>query len=272
MGHALCLKHPFEGQYVLPSEKDNTLYTVMSYTPYKTYVIEISPSLEINYVPEAFPITYQLLDFRVLQYLYGKNLNATSGDDIYKLGNLYEEKAYYTIWDAGGFNTLDLSSTDYPSYVNLNPGTFSSVGFHSLEVLKGKVLNPLLELGLPYYSAELNATDIVYSSEMSDQLYTGENNLALAYDIYIEKVITGNGDDIVIDNDKDNVIITNGGNDTVILQGGGNDYVDGGAGIDTIQINGYYDNFRLQGNSLINIYSGNTVTFNNIETIERKKR
>ena len=268
LGHALGLKHPFEGQYVLPPDKDNTLYTVMSYTPYKAYVIEISPSLEISYVPEAFPITFQLLDITALQYLYGKNLKATSGDDIYKLGDLYEKKAYYTVWDAGGFDTLDLSSTDYPSYVNLNPGTFSSVGFHSLDDLKSEVLNRLLKLGLSYRSAELIANNIVYNPEMKDKLYTGENNLAIAYDTYIEKVITGNGDDVVIDNDKDNVIITNGGNDTVILQGGGNDYVNGGAGFDTVKINDYYENFKWEGNSLINIHTNDTITFDNVETIE----
>ncbi len=268
LGHALGLKHPFEGQYILPSEKDNNLYTVMSYTPYKAYVIEISPSLEIKYIPEAFPITFQLLDIQALQYLYGKNLVATSGNNIYNLGNLYEEKAYYTIWDTGGFDTLDVSSTDYPSYVNLNPGTFSSIGFHSLEDLKEEVLNRLLELGLSYYSAEKEANYAVYNSNVKNQLYTGENNLTIAYDTYIEKVITGNGSDSIVDNIEDNIIITNGGDDIVILSGGGNDYVDGGAGIDTIKINDYYENFEFNHDSLVNIYTGDKIVFSNIEFIE----
>lgn len=54
IGHALGLKHPFEGDIVLPRAVDNTNYTLMSYTdagPYKT--------------------TYQSYDLAALWWLYG---------------------------------------------------------------------------------------------------------------------------------------------------------------------------------------------------------
>jgi len=54
VGHALGLKHPFEQPVVLPSNVDNTNYTVMSYntvTPYAT--------------------TYGPIDIAALRYLYG---------------------------------------------------------------------------------------------------------------------------------------------------------------------------------------------------------
>jgi hypothetical protein len=53
IGHALGLKHPFEGEYKLPSELDNTENTVMSYNHKKWP----------NY-------TYRPFDIKALNFLY----------------------------------------------------------------------------------------------------------------------------------------------------------------------------------------------------------
>jgi len=54
VGHALGLKHPFQGAVVLPNNIDNTNYTVMSYN---------------NSTP--YPTTYGPIDIAALRYLYG---------------------------------------------------------------------------------------------------------------------------------------------------------------------------------------------------------
>jgi serralysin len=53
MGHALGLKHPFEGAYTLPADHDHTSETVMSYNDDKTM------------------ISYGWIDLNALSYLYG---------------------------------------------------------------------------------------------------------------------------------------------------------------------------------------------------------
>lgn len=52
------------------------------------------------------PATPMILDVLALQYLYGKNLTHNTGDSTY---NLSETNYYYTLWDAGGADTLDAS-------------------------------------------------------------------------------------------------------------------------------------------------------------------
>jgi hypothetical protein len=54
VGHALGLKHPFEGSVVLPASVDNTSYTVMSYDTIQPYAT-----------------TYGPIDIAALNYLYG---------------------------------------------------------------------------------------------------------------------------------------------------------------------------------------------------------
>ncbi len=41
--------------------------------------------------------------------IYGANNETNSGNDIYQLSTLYNDRSHYTIWDAGGVDTIDLS-------------------------------------------------------------------------------------------------------------------------------------------------------------------
>lgn len=105
IGHALGLKHPFEGDDNLPLEEDNDSHTVMSYT--------------WRGASAATPMPYDLL---ALQYLYGPRLHR-AGDDLYRAtatgmdqytlgGEIFFDTPYpikQTLWDAGGANTLDLT-------------------------------------------------------------------------------------------------------------------------------------------------------------------
>ena len=106
IGHAMGLKHDFEAPNVLTGAEDSSRYTVMSY----------------NW--PLYPISYMLYDVAALQAKYGANMNYATGDDNYVLKSGYA----YTIWDAGGADTLDGSALTSAMTLNLNAGTLSSVG------------------------------------------------------------------------------------------------------------------------------------------------
>jgi serralysin len=105
IGHALGLKHPFDGTPNLPADEDNHSHTVMSYG-----------------FPGESPGTPMGYDVMALQYLYGGKAYRTANDgylfddgaiDQYALGGqLFINPSLLTkqvIWDSGGYNTIDLS-------------------------------------------------------------------------------------------------------------------------------------------------------------------
>ena len=267
VGHALGLKHPFEGLNTLPKYEDNNLYTVMSYTPYKPLVVYFDKNnIQISYSTDATPVTFQLYDVLVLQAMYGKNLTKTSGNDTYNLSNLFNKHIYMTLWDSGGIDTLDVSDATYPSYINLNDGSFSSVDYHSLEDQRSEIVSYLDSIG---YSTGW-VYDFFNRPELQEDLYTGENNLAIAYGTIIENVRTGSGDDKVWDNSADNYIYTGSGDDIIYLGAGGNDTVDGGDGYDTVIINDSSTNYSLErANGYISISNGvEYITLNDVEEVK----
>ena len=120
IGHALGLKHPFEGAVQIPKDLDFLNYTIMSYTP---------PEGAITFDPETLrwgllinkPMVYDIL---AIQYLYGANWSYRTGNDVYT----YDPKRGFfdTIWDAGGNDTLDLSNFNTDLVLNLNDGAYST--------------------------------------------------------------------------------------------------------------------------------------------------
>jgi len=230
IGHAIGLKHPFEGSYTLPSDKDSDLYTVMSYTDYRQFIPFLHYDNDYVYFDTkgAYPITYQLYDIATIQSIYGSNLNYNSGDNTYKFDGSYNY--YSTIWDSGGTDTIDCSSETTPCYINLEPGSFSTIGYSSVQDQENYWINWLHNNGI-YNSDEWVKNNF---EDIKDSVYTGENNLAIAYNTIIENVTTGSGNDIVYDNSTNNDISTGDGDDTIYLGKGGIDKVNGGDGFDTV--------------------------------------
>ncbi|MCH2180400.1 MAG: M10 family metallopeptidase C-terminal domain-containing protein [Mariniblastus sp.] len=115
LGHALGLKHPFDGNPILPPATDNDVYTVMSYTGRPDM---ISPS------------THALYDIYSLQQLYGVNEETATGDDVYSIANTWgSQSAAWTIWDAGGNDTLSAEGSAGSAVVDLREGRISTIGF-----------------------------------------------------------------------------------------------------------------------------------------------
>jgi len=118
IGHALTLKHP--GDYdaggahapppFLPACEDSNKYSVMSYYP--------DPDNGF-YNPHL-----GLFDIAALQYRFGANLSYHTGNNTYT----GPSGAMQVIWDAGGNDTISGVGRLGPVTINLNDGTFSSLG------------------------------------------------------------------------------------------------------------------------------------------------
>jgi serralysin len=208
IGHALGLKHP--GNYnaggggspppYLPSGEDNNQFTVMSYNRHPGVIPGIS---------EGNPQTPMLYDLAAIQYLYGANYNTRTGNNTYawNSGNVFVQ----TIWDAGGIDTISAANQILNARINLNPGTFSSIG--------------------PYASGSS---------------YRAINNLAIAFGVAIENAIGGAGHDTLIGNALANYLSGGSGSDYLYGESG-NDYLSGGSGND--YFNGGAGNDAMYGGS-----------------------
>ncbi len=103
IGHTLGLKHPHDdggtGRPTLTSigmaDFDKDWFSIMSYND------------DYNWNRLSWePATPMLLDILGIQYLYGPNLQTNAGDNTYYLTT---SNTYSTIWDAGGYDRIDVS-------------------------------------------------------------------------------------------------------------------------------------------------------------------
>lgn len=201
VGHAVGLKHPFEGSPTLSAGLDSTQYSVMSYTdaPHSLFVRVTQTANTARW--EAFnvqPDTPMLLDIAAVQYLYGANMSYRSADDLYTFDPAVPFMR--TIWDAGGNDTISIANFSRGSVIDLRAGRFSSISIPSD-----------------------SGAGVNWTSPPPGATYDGRDNLAIAYGVTIENAIGGAGNDTLTGNDAGNR-----------LQGGaGNDLLEGGAGIDT---------------------------------------
>ncbi|WP_371232786.1 M10 family metallopeptidase C-terminal domain-containing protein [Pseudomonas sp. QE6] len=200
IGHALGLKHPFEpgssNGTILPAQYDNVRYTVMSYTD--PYYFE--------------PTTPMLLDIAAIQYIYGANMSWQTGNNTYKWAA--GTSVFETIWDAGGTDTIDGSNQLDAVAINLNAGSFSSIGKKFWD--GSSYINNCLAIA---YGANIeNATGSGYNDRLTGNGLNNVLNGAAGADV----MIGGDGSDAYyVDNSGDVVSETNanattGGTDTVL--------------------------------------------------------
>jgi hypothetical protein len=180
IGHALGLKHPFDGSgdvsVTLPAAYDSQMYTIMSYAA--------KPGDDTTHFSFS-PTTPMTLDIAAMQYVYGPNNSYHTADDTYAFSDAstYNE----TIWDAGGKDTIAYSGA-YSAIIDLRPGSGSTIG------------RPVYVVS--HYGANLYAV----------------NNVWIAYGVTIENASGGNADDVITGNDAANSLMGGAGND--ILDGG----------------------------------------------------
>jgi hypothetical protein len=264
LGHALGLEHPFEGDNILDVNLDDVQHTIMSYTSPNTYNLIFSNDNEYSYGKsiENYPAYYSIYDIAALQLQYGSNLNSNTENNIYKFS--YKDSPYETIWDAGGIDTLDLSNNLGNTTLDLNGGSLNSIDQYTLDMIVEKYQNDFSNIDSTFIKESVETT---YNSDL---LYTGENNIGIAYGTIIENVFTGMGNDIVIDNQVDNVIDTSAGDDYIYLGNGGLDTVNGGFGTDYVSFSYYESEMSIiLNNDKYLVFNDNYMAIlNNVEYIK----
>jgi len=198
IGHALGLKHPFEGPATLPADVDGVSTTVMSYSATPG---DRGSSLSF------YPTTPMVLDILALQYAYGPNMTYRAGNDtyIYRADRTYSE----VIWDADGIDTIQYISNLAGGTIDLRPARWNKLGIsHDVYTSSG-----------PFWTDD---TVMIYA-DVTIENATGGNGPDTIIGNDVSNVLIGGAGNDVIDGGL--------GNDTLI-GGTGNDTLWGGLGID----------------------------------------
>lgn len=239
LGHALGLTHPFEGASILHSSEDHSANTVMSYTDFRLWVPQftgtqtgLSSEVEVAYNRVA-PDHFMLYDIAALQSIYGPDTNYQASDTTYTIG---DTPFYTTLWDAGGYDTLDLSGTGHYNVIDLTPGTHSNINFRDIDT---QIADQQAMFQDQFGSSAYDDWVADVFTGQSADIYTGENALGIAWGTILEKVIGGPEGNKITDNAVDNYLTGGAGDDLFHLGAGGFDTVDGGGGYDLVMLEQY---------------------------------
>ena len=270
IGHAMGLAHPHEGT-ILTAGLDDIHHTIMSYNPRDhlivNYTLDDNNGIWWNSTG-LYSDSYSLFDVAALQSIYGVNTETNTENTTYSVK--YTDYKIQTIWDAGGTDTIDLSTTIGNSTVDLETsyaGTLNSADQYTLEQIVTLKQNTVIRTDFTdnYIETQLQT----FSDD--NTLYTGKNNLGIAQGVIIENIKTGSGSDTITDNQVDNIISTYLGDDKIYLGNGGYDTVDGGGGNDTIFLNVTANQVAIeqlsQGNYIL-VADEFAINFVGIETIQ----
>lgn len=210
LGHALGLKHPFDGVVTLPTAWESQEYTVMSYT-----ALPGKPGSQMTY----YPTTPMVLDVAAIQYLYGANYKYNAGDTTYSYADskLYNE----TIWDGGGNDTIRYDGS-WNGTIDLNEGHGSAIG------------RPVYAGTSAQDMTSINNVWIAYGAQIENAI-GGQGN----------DVITGNAlGNLLAGRDGNDVINAGAGND-VLIGGNGNDQLNGDSGTDLAVYTGQRSSYTV---------------------------
>lgn len=266
LGHSLGLSHP--GDYNFGDDndgdgipdpityegdafyfQDSHQYTIMSYfDSYETG----NNVVDWNFMRVVYPSTPMVDDVWVIQQKYGAEMTTRTGDTTYgfnatndvtnaamrfETGDL---ATAFTIWDAGGNDTLDLSGYYTPSVIDLREGAYTSAGgFGAYDpAFAGLDPSTLSKDAYLAFVNDYNAAEGLASRTAAYDLYFGgragvnegvpwsdivgrdwlmENNVGIAYGAVVENAIGGHGNDRINGNQADNFFTGNDGADVFVL-------------------------------------------------------
>lgn len=287
LGHSLGLDHPGNYNFGDDSDgdgepdpitfegdafyfQDNHQYTIMSY--FDSFEAG-NNQIDWNLMRFIYPSTPMVHDVAVIQAKYGADMTTRTGDTTYGFNstadvtnaamkfNPGEMLTIFTIWDAGGNDTLDLSGYYSDSVIDLRPGAYSSAGGFGAYNPAYADLDPST-MSKADYLAFVNANNsaIGFASRTAAyDLYFGgregvnedtpwseivggdwlmENNIGIAYGAVIENAIGGHGDDRINGNSANNRLTGGAGEDTFIFVNDGSvdTIMDFKSGTDTIDL------------------------------------
>lgn len=271
IGHSLGLSHP--GDYNFGDDndgdgepdpityegdafyaQDTEQFSIMSYfDPRKSGAFPVD--VEVGLIANAQ--TPMVHDIHVIQQKYGADpttragdttygFNSNAGRDIYDFSS--NQTPYLAIYDAGGHDTLDLSGAEAGVFIDLRPGSYSSIAVRptlaeanaATEVFNAATDDAQGDFA-PWTEAGLNNFLNNISNTVAGQInaFTGVSgvralsfgNVGIAYNTVIEDAVGGSQRDYLVGNHAANKLSGNGGND--VLNGlEGSDTLSGGAGAD----------------------------------------
>ena len=231
VGHTMSLGD-ITNVATFPNTYDNKQYSVMSYN---------------NSSHPTQPQTPMLWDIYAAQQHYGANTTTRTGNTTYGFNSNAGRIAFdfttnttplLTIYDAGGFDTLDLSGFSQDANVDIRDGEFSSAG--------GLTDNIAIAFGTEIEAA-IGGTgnDTIFGNPL-DNFLRG-----------------GSGNDIIAGMEGNDTMLGDAGNDNII-GGAGVDVLNGGAGNDLLFAGGSSANDFLIGGSGTDLasYAGETANLN----------
>ena len=249
-GHTLGLSHPgaynfsddFDVTYENGAEyaQDSRQYSIMSYwDAYETGASSIDWSV-MRFVYSSTPMVH---DIYVIQQKYGADMTTRTGDTTYGFNATSdvtneamrfhdgEMASVFSIWDAGGKDTIDFSGYATSTLIDLREGHYSSAGGTDHQLSLAEINANNAEAGLPARSAFLydvyfNGVDGVNGGESWKDItqstdYLMHDNIGIAYGAIIENAIGGSGDDVLVGNQVNNVLTGNAGADRFVFRDDG---------------------------------------------------
>jgi Ca2+-binding RTX toxin-like protein len=298
LGHTLGLSHPGEYNFGDDNDgdgiadpityegdafyfQDSHQYTIMSYfDSYETG----NNVVDWNFMRVVYPSTPMVDDVWVIQQKYGADLTTRTGDTTYGFNATADVTndalrfesgdlaTAFTIWDAAGNDTLDLSGFYTPSVIDLREGAYSSAGGLGAYDPAWAGIDPSTvskDDYLAFVNAN-NAAEGLASRNAAYDLYFGgragvnedipwsdivgrdwlmENNIGIAYGAVVENAIGGHGNDRINGNQANNLLTGNDGADVFVLANYSGVDATGKAIVDT-SIDTITDFSALQGDKI----------------------
>ena len=150
----------------------------MSYTEYADdhfKTVEATATGVKTVLTGVFPTTPMVFDVLALQTRYGADTATAAGNTTYTFSQ--STPFMQTIWDAGGTDTIDLSSHTRGSIVDLTPGAYSSIAYYSASA-QAAYWTQIYPWAQSFFQTQFGQADT----------YTWSNNLGIAYGAVIENL------------------------------------------------------------------------------------
>lgn len=194
IGHALGLKHPFDGGSTFAPRPTFTELGI-AHLDTAAHTLMGMGALTSGTLSTGSIATPMPLDIQAIQRIYGANMSHHAGDDVY---TVTRDQTTRTLWDAGGTDTLDFSAlgTGAQTTIDLRPGALSTLNFDTRLAIAYDVTIENV-IGTP-------GTDTIHGNDANNRMDGGIGANAMAYD---DTLIGHHGDDVyVVDIIRDIVI------------------------------------------------------------------
>jgi hypothetical protein len=126
-----------------------------------------------------------IYDVATIEYFYGVSTTTNTGDTTYTWADA--PVVIETLVESGGTDTNDASNQTRSNIIDLTPGSFSSIGYWSRTDRLAYYQNLYGSTAATAISSFLAAND---TGPFGDILYTGEDNVGIAYSAIIEITAT----------------------------------------------------------------------------------